>query len=499
MSNDDDCGWNGVTLRELFEYSRHESLGYNDLILMPGYISFPTDQIHLEGRLTKRITLNVPFVSSPMDTVTESRMAIAMALQGGIGLVHCNNTIGEQTRHIERVKRYCNGFIENPITVNRGDPVSSVFELLERYHFSTFPVLDEDGRFVGLVCESDVDLLQDTDGVTIQDVMTVDNPTLIGTYTLEDVHAFIRDKKLKRVPILDEDGRLQSLVCRQDIRELKTHPLASRDANQRLLVGAAVTTHPRDIPRIDALVAAGVDVLVIDSAQGCSSYQLQTLDYIKKNHTQVEVIAGNVVTPKQAKMLIDAGCDGLRVGMGVGSICTTQSVCACGRGQAKAVFAVAQYAHNAGVPVIADGGISGSGAIIKALALGAQTVMMGSLLAACDESPGEMVYQDGVKLKRYRGMGAKENKNSKSARSRYGVTEKIFVPQGVEGRVVSAGGVGVVVPKLAQAARHGLQDVGAFSADRLRQMAMLGELRAERRSSGAQLEGNVHSLYSYEK
>ena len=487
---------NGLSADALFDKNRGESLGYRDIILMPGFIDFPTNGVDLSGQLTKNIRLNLPMVSSPMDTVTESEMAIAMSLNGGIGIIHCNNTIDEQVDHVMRVKRYRNGFIRDPVTVAASDAVSNVYALLQRHHFSGFPVV-EAGLLVGMVSKGDIELVENVETTRVSDVMTPLSKLIVAdeSLSLEEVYDLVKSSRVKRVPIVTADGRLSGLVCRKDIRESKVHPLASVNAAGKLLVGAAVTSHGRDRNRVDHLVAAGVDVIVIDSAQGASSYQIDMIRYIKANY-KVDVIGGNVVTPRQAFALLEAGVDGLRVGSGIGSICITQEVCATGRGQASAVYWTQKYSK---VPIIADGGISSSGDIIKALALGASMVMMGGLMAACDESPGETVVQNGVKLKRYRGMGAKTNKNSESVRSRYGVTESIFVPQGVEGRVVNSGSVHSVLPKLAQGVRQGLQNVGATSADRLRAMCNSGELGMERRSAGAQLEGNVHSLYSYEK
>ena len=686
---EEDHGSNGVSVRELFKATAHESLGYADVILLPGFIDFPTNNVDLTGQLTRNIRLNVPMVSSPMDTVTESGMAIAMALNGGIGFIHCNNTISQQCKEVARVKRYCNGFIDDPVVVAPEWSVERVLYLQRRNHFNAFPVTDENNRLLGMISKTEVYFVEDPEHTTVEDVMKplAELTTAKQGSSLKKVHSIIKKAKVNRVPIVDDDGKLTGLVCLKDILEQREHPLATRDSQLRLMVGAAVTTHDRDKKRIDKLVEAGVDILLLDSAQGCSSYQIEMISYIKEYYPRINLIGGNVVTPLQAKPLIDAGVDALRVGMGVGcfgaetpvlmadgsyraiseiemgervinmngkairvnavvnrglntvvkvafskwphpiyvtadhkfwvagaptgvvkghgefhwasigtcdpknnmftlmpnsfefdlpagvrktlksvgnlqdtsienlsqgytvrtissnrymrdynygtvlsveqvdapmevwdievdchthsfiaanaivhnSICTTQSVCGVGRGQATAVWTVSRYAQSRGIPIIADGGISGSGDIIKALAFGAGVAMMGSMMAACDESPGDVVSQSGVKLKRYRGMGAKANKNSKAVRTRYGVTEDIFVAQGVEGRVVSSGSVHSVVPKLAQAVRQGLQDVGAWSAEDLRDMCYNGDLRVERRSAGAQLEGNVHHLYSYEK
>jgi IMP dehydrogenase len=496
---------NGITFSQLFsDICSGTSLGYADLLLMPRYLDFPASEVNISGRLTRNIRLNVPMVSSPMDTVTEAEMAIAMALNGGIGIVHCNNSIDEQVAHIKSVKRYRNGIVTDPIAVNELSTVGSLLTLLQTHHFSCFPVLGADKRLVGMVSKSDVDLIENPDTL-VRDVMCPFEQLVFVRegQPLEGIRELIRSKKLKRVPIVSPDGQLVGLVCRKDIRESKVHPLASiNPATGKLLVGAAVTTHERDRERVAALVAAGVDVLVLDSAVGASSYQVEALKWIKANYPGVDVICGNVVTVEQGNVLILAGADALKIGLGVGSICTTQGVCGVGRGQASSVYWTSSAAQALGIPVIADGGIGESGDIIKALALGAETIMMGRIMAECSESAGETIIQNGVKLKRYRGMGARANRNSQAVRSRYSqhtLNESIFVAQGVEGRVAHAGSVHEVVPRLAQAVRQGLQDVGARSTDALRILARNGQLRCERLSHGAQLEGKVHHLLSYEK
>lgn len=498
----------GLSITQLFNTNAGTSLGYADVLLMPRYLDFATSEVDLSSHITRKIRLNIPMISSPMDTVTESPMAIAMALNGGIGIIHCNNTIAEQVAHVTQVKRYRNGIVSDPITVKPDDTLATVFDMLSKCHFSCFPVVDEVNRnLVGIVSKGDIELVENTDTLVREVMCPFSKLVYVEEGTpIDKIHEVLRVHKVKRIPIVKKISEtntveLVGLVCRKDVRESKVHPLASINPETgRLLVGASVTTHPRDRQRISALIAAGVDVIVIDSATGASSFQLETLKWIKSGAAPVEVICGNVVTQEQAHILINAGADALRVGMGVGSICTTQGVCGVGRGQASSVYWTSQLGKDRGVPIIADGGISESGDIIKALVLGASAVMMGRIMAECDESAGETVVQNGVKVKCYRGMGAKANKNSQSARSRYGVLkESIFVAQGVEGRVPQTGSVHDVVPRLAQAVRQGFQDIGVNNMQVLRRLTREGQIRAERLSHGAQLEGQVHHLHSYEK
>jgi IMP dehydrogenase len=264
----------GLSAERLFNKFEGESISYSDLILLPGFIDFPTNEVSLSGRLTKNITLNVPFVSAPMDTVTEAKMAISMALMGGLGIIHCNNTIEEQATHVTTVKRYCNGFITHPVCVHPDQPVSDVVELLSQFHFSGFPVVVRDTWIlIGMISRRDIDLIENPSTVLVKNAMRTDVITGTDIMSLEEVYELIKAKSISRLPIVNNMGQLTSLVCRRDIRELRVHPLATRDpTTKKLLVGASVTTHARDMARVDALVAAGVDVIVIDSAQGHSKY-----------------------------------------------------------------------------------------------------------------------------------------------------------------------------------------------------------------------------------
>jgi IMP dehydrogenase len=333
--------------------------------------------------------------------------------------------------------------------------------------------------------------------------MTKKIVTASAVCDLEYAYSLLKRSKLSKLPIVDASNNLVSLICRRDVLNKTKYPLASYNTStNHLMVGAAVSTHPADTARIDALISARVEIIVIDAAQGCSRYQLDTLKYIKQRAKEafvdLDVVCGNVVTADQAEILVRAGADGLRVGMGVGSICTTQAVCGVGRPQASAVYAVAQYAREAGIPIIADGGIRSSGDIIKALCLGAAGVMAGSLLAGTDEAPGDYIHEGGVRLKAYRGMGSIEAMKKRSS-ARYLANKHIMVAQGVSGKVTAKGSVDTYIPSLLQAVRHGMQDIGYNCIESLQAGVRQELVRFQIRSSQAQAEGDIHSLFEYNK
>jgi IMP dehydrogenase len=491
----------GLSARELFRPGR--GIAYDDFILLPGHIDFHHSQVELASRFTRRIPLKLPFVSSPMDTVTEHKMAIALALQGGMGVIHYNNSVEAQVDEVKKVKRFENGFITSPVVLSPDHTIAHVDSIKEKMGFSGIPIT-EDGtlatKVIGIVSNRDIDFEPDRRR-PLREVMARDLVTAPAGISLVEASRILRESKQGKLLVIDQGGRLVSMVSRRDLLKNRDYPDASADDRKQLRVAAAVSTRDEDRARAAALVQAGADAIVIDAAQGDSIYELRLLEYLKKEFPHIDVIAGNVVTSGQAERLLDAGADALRIGMGPGSICTTQGTMAVGRAQATAVFHTARAARERGVPVLADGGISSIGQIAKALSLGASSVMMGFMFAGTEEAPGAYFYENGIRLKRYRGMASIEAMQA-GGDKRY-VTQaddrKVKVAQGVSGAVVDKGRMQEYVPYLVQGLRQSLQDMGRRSVRALHEGLDDGTLRFERRSIAAQVEGGVHGLHSYKE
>jgi IMP dehydrogenase len=508
----------GLDVDMLLDSDKHGALTYNDFLILPGYIGFPASDVNLETPVTKRISLNAPLLSSPMDTVTEHNMAIHMALLGGLGVIHHNCSSDDQAEMVRKVKRYENGFILDPVVISPATTVAEAKELKAKWGFGGFPVTENGtlrSKLVGIVTSRDIQFhSSDDDTVTV--VMSTDLVTAPAGTTLAEANQVLRDSKKGKLPIVDEDGNLVSLLSRSDLRKNLHYPLASKlPHSKQLICAAAIGTRPDDRDRLQKLVDAGLDIVVLDSSQGSSIYQIEMIKYIKQTYPQIDVIAGNVVTRDQAASLIAAGADGLRIGMGSGSACITQEVMAVGRPQAAAVHSVASFAARFGVPCIADGGIQNVGHIVKGLATGATTVMMGGLLAGTTESPGDyFVSNTGQLVKSYRGMGSidamedkkaskgnsKDSKASNAGAARYfSEKDRVLVAQGVSGSVLDRGSVTKFVPYLIAGIQHSLQDIGVRNIRELHEGVRNKTVRFEMRSGSAQAEGNVHGLHSFEK
>lgn len=447
-----------------------DGLTFDDVLLIPAFSDVLPREVDLTTRFSRRITLNVPIVSAAMDTVTEAKMAIAIAREGGIGVIHKNMSIEEQARQVHAVKRAENGMIYDPVTIKRGSTVGDALKMMEEYHIGGIPVVDEKNILVGIVTNRDLRFERNLNR-PIDEVMTSENiVTTSQTTNLEEAAEILQYHKIEKLPVVDSEGHLIGLVTYKDITKAKDKPNACKDHLGRLRVAAGVGVTADSMQRVDALVAAGADAIVIDTAHGHSKGVIGVLRAVKEKYPDIDVVVGNIATGEAARYLVENGADGVKVGIGPGSICTTRIIAGVGVPQLSAVYDVAKALEGTGVPLIADGGIRYSGDIVKALAAGGYSVMLGGMLAGVEESPGDTIIFNGRKYKSYRGMGSLEamEKGSKDRYFQANETDaKKLVPEGIAARVPYKGSLYEVVYQMLGGLRSGMGYCGAHNIGEL--------------------------------
>ena len=458
--------------REFQEKFVKEALTFDDVLLIPGESDVEPKNVNVETYLTKKIKLNTPLMTAAMDTVTESDMAIAIAREGGIGIIHKNMSIEQQADMVDRVKRSENGVITNPFYLAPNNTIREADDLMRKYKISGVPIC-EGKKLVGIITNRDLKFMAEIDfDQEIADVMTKENLVTapVGT-DLEQAQKILRTHKIEKLPIVDNNGNLKGLITIKDIEKTVQYPNSARDEKGRLLCGAAIGATPDVLERVQALVDAQVDVLVLDSAHGHNSNVVNSVAKVKKAFPDVQLIAGNIATAEGARALIEAGADCVKVGIGPGSICTTRVVAGIGVPQITAIFDAANAAAEYGVPVIADGGIKYSGDIVKALAAGASVCMVGSLVAGCKESPGDTEIYQGRQFKVYRGMGSLGAMNKGSSDRYFQAKNQKYVPEGVEGRVPFKGPLSDTVYQMIGGLKSGMGYTGCATIDELHNKA----------------------------
>lgn len=448
-----------------------ESLTFDDLLVVPAYSEVLPREVDISTRLTRNLRINVPLISAAMDTVTESHMAIAMAREGGIGIIHKNMTIEKQAEQVRKVKRSDSGLILDPVTLSKNSTIRDALQMMREFKIGGIPVVDDQMKLVGILTNRDLRFETDMSR-PVYDAMTKENLITApeGT-TLAQAEDILRNYRIEKLPVVDGSGTLKGLITYKDIKKLQSHPRACKDNYGRLRVGAAVGVTHDTIQRVEALKHVGVDLVIIDTAHGHSKGVLDMVRLVKKSFPDLEVVAGNVATGAGAKALADAGVDGVKVGVGPGSICTTRVVAGVGVPQISAIYEAARALQGTGVPVIGDGGIRYTGDIVKAIVAGADTIMAGSLLAGTEESPGETIIFEGRKFKSYRGMGSVEAME-KGSKDRYfqDVEDDIkkLVPEGIVGRVPFKGTVEEVMIQYIGGLRAGMGYAGARNIEELK-------------------------------
>ncbi|MCF7942468.1 MAG: IMP dehydrogenase [Spirochaetia bacterium] len=448
-----------------------KGLSFDDVLLVPAKSEIVPRDVNTQTRISRNITVQIPLVSAAMDTVTESRLAIALAREGGIGIIHKNLSIEEQAAEVDKVKRSQSGIITSPIALKPDDTVKDAMDLMARYHISGIPVTDDEGRLAGILTNRDLRFHTDYQ-MPLSEAMTRDNLITARPGTsLDEASTLLHTHRIEKLPIVDEHGILKGLITFKDIMKARDYPNSCKDQSGRLRVGAALSTGPGELERAAALVAAEVDLLVVDSAHGHNVMVAETVRMIKKAFPDVDVIAGNIVTGEAALALIEAGADAVKVGVGPGSICTTRVVAGVGVPQFTAVMDVAEVAAAHGIPVIADGGIKFSGDIVKAIAAGADIVMIGNLFAGTEESPGEVITHMGRNYKVHRGMGSVKAMQ-KGSKARYMQSEvndaEKLVPEGIEGRVPFRGQLSAYVHQLIGGLRAGMGYCGCATIEQMK-------------------------------
>ncbi len=468
------------------------ALTFDDVLLLPGASKVLPNEVDVRTKLTRSISMNIPLMSAAMDTVTEANTAISMAREGGIGIIHKNMSIERQAREVDKVKKSESGMIIDPVTMHPAQKISEVLEVMEQYRISGVPIVEDGRKLVGIITNRDLRFETNLDQ-KVAEVMTKENlVTASEGITLEESKILLHENRIEKLLVVNDKGDLLGLITIKDIMKIKKYPNACKDSLGRLRVGAAVGVGPDRDARVEALVNAGVDVIAVDSAHGHAQAVVDSVPAIKRQFPEVEIIAGNVATAEGAKTLAEAGADAIKVGVGPGSICTTRVVAGVGVPQITAVTECARVAKEYQVPIIADGGVKYSGDVVKALAVGAHSVMIGSIFAGTDESPGEMILYQGRSYKVYRGMGSL-GAMKEGARDRYfqeDIEEEAkLVPEGIEGRVPYKGPLSSSVFQLIGGLRAGMGYVGCGTLDELRQKA-----KFIRVTSAGLKESHVHDV-----